>query len=61
MHTYPDSVNAIKDLSREFEGLEYPNARNLARQLLTLPVHPLLTEKDKMKIKVSLLEVAGSH
>jgi dTDP-4-amino-4,6-dideoxygalactose transaminase len=61
MHTYPDSVNAIKALSREFEGLEYPNARNLARQLLTLPVHPLLSEKDKIKIKVSLLEVAGYH
>ena len=59
MHTYPDSVNAIKDLSREFEGQNYPNARNLARQLLTLPVHPLLSAKDKLKIKTSLLEVAG--
>ena len=61
MHTYPDSVNAIKALSREFEGLEYPNARNLARQLLTLPVHPLLSEKDKLKIKTNLVKVAGYH
>ena len=58
MPTYPDSINAIKALSREFEGLEYPNARNLARQLLTLPVHPLLSKKDKLKIKTSLLKTA---
>ena len=57
MPTYPDSVNAIEDLSREFEGHEYPQARNLARQLLTLPVHPLLSKKDKLKIKTSLLKV----
>ena len=60
MSTYPDSINAIKALRREFEDLEYPNARNLARQLLTLPVHPLLSEKDKLKIKANLLKAVSA-
>ena len=58
MPTYPDSINAIKSLRLEFQGQEYPNARNLARQLLTLPVHPLLSKKDKLKIETALLKTA---
>ena len=54
MHTYPDSINGIKELENKFEGQDYPAARNFSHQLLTLPVHPLLSEKDKIKIKSCL-------
>lgn len=50
MLTYPDSIDRIPDLRDALDGREYPAARRLAREILTLPVHPLLTDKDCEKI-----------
>jgi dTDP-4-amino-4,6-dideoxygalactose transaminase len=50
MLTYPKSVSEIPELREEFAGQKYPAADILARTLLTLPVHPLLSEHDKKKI-----------
>lgn len=49
--TYPDSINGITELHTESEGKDFPAARKLAREILTLPVHPLLSKKDIAKIE----------
>jgi perosamine synthetase len=56
MTTYPNPVNGIKELQNEFNGQIFPNAYKLSRQLLTLPVHSLLSKNDKNKI-VSFLNI----
>jgi perosamine synthetase len=58
MSTYPDSINGIPELSVEFDGKTFPAARKLAGELLTVPVHPLLSPHDKNKIQ-SFLEGAA--
>lgn len=60
MHTYPDSIKEIKELKNKFEGQDYPFAQQLCQQLLTLPVHPLLNEKDKIKIRSCLINTANT-
>ena len=47
---YPDSVNRIEQLGEYFGGSTYPGAERIARTLMTLPTHVLLTEDDKVKI-----------
>ena len=50
MRTYPDSVNNIKELKQLFK-IKYPNATLIAKQLITLPVHSLLSFAEIIKIK----------
>ncbi len=50
MHTYPDSINGIQELKEEFNGQNFPVAKTLAKNLVTLPVHPLVSEQDMQKI-----------
>jgi hypothetical protein len=49
--TYPDSINGITELNTVFNGQEYPVARKIARNLVTLPTHPLVSDKDVVRIK----------
>ena len=58
MLTYPDSINNIPELRDQFVDLNLPAARSLAREMLTIPVHPLLTVRDKRKI-YSLVSMIG--
>jgi dTDP-4-amino-4,6-dideoxygalactose transaminase len=60
MLTYPGSIDEIKELRGHFRGQDFPGARHLARHLLSLPVHPLLSNGDILKIKSALAIVAGS-
>jgi perosamine synthetase len=48
--TYPDSVDRIPDLKPGFVSNHFPVARENAVKLLTLPVHPHTTRKDREKI-----------
>jgi dTDP-4-amino-4,6-dideoxygalactose transaminase len=50
MHTYPDSINGIQELKEEFNGQNFPVAKILAKNLVTLPVHPLVSEQDMQRI-----------
>ena len=50
MFTYPDSVNGIEDLKNEFKDQNYPGAKELARNLITLPTHSFVSQKDIKKI-----------
>ncbi len=48
MQSYPDSIDAINQL--ELRKGDFPEAGKLARDLITLPVHPFVTQKDRDRI-----------
>ena len=48
--TYPTSVNEIPEIRVQFEGKTFLSAQKSAETILTIPVHPLLTEKDRRRI-----------
>ena len=50
MFTYPDAVSCIKELKKEFNGQNFPAAKDLANKLITLPVHPFVSQLDKRRI-----------
>jgi len=57
MPTYPTSIDAIPQISEDFKGQSYPNAKRLADCLLTLPVHEYVNESDRLKINKLLLSI----
>ena len=50
MPTYPDSINGINELKNQFEGQNFPAAKEYANNLITLPVHQFISHNDKTKI-----------
>ena len=44
---YPTPVNEIPEIRSALNGQQFPSARKVAANLLTLPTHQLLVEKDK--------------
>jgi len=48
--TYPDSVDVIRDLNFNSSVNDFPQAKDYARRLLTIPVHPYITNKDRENI-----------
>lgn len=48
--SYPDSVAGIPELHGDGLGGPFPAAEEIARKIITLPVHPYLTESDKDRI-----------
>lgn len=46
---YPDCIAGIAQLKARLNGDDCPQARKLARELITLPVHPFVTETDRIK------------
>jgi len=59
--TYPDSVDGIAALRKEFAEEQYPVARAQAQQLVTLPIHSLLNAKDLTKIKQVVSDLAAMN
>jgi UDP-N-acetylglucosamine 2-epimerase (non-hydrolysing) len=55
MPTYPDSIDGIPELRAFLDGRSFPAARQTSRELLTLPVHPYVSENDKSRI-VNLIQ-----
>ena len=47
---YPDSIDGIEDLCGQFDDQNFPRAKDLARQLVTLPVHPMILKNDLTRI-----------
>lgn len=43
---YPDSINNIKELQALFKGKEYPAAKDVAERIVSLPLHPFVTDDD---------------
>jgi perosamine synthetase len=54
MITYPEAISDLKPLRQEFDPADFPGARQLAQTLVTLPVHPYMTDGDRMKIMQEL-------
>ncbi len=50
MPGYPGPVNQIAQIRELFLDREYPVAEKTARELITFPVHPLVTVKDIQRI-----------
>lgn len=50
MRSYPNSINNIDQLKSQFEGLNFPAATYVAKQLFTLPVHNFVSRSDRLKI-----------
>jgi dTDP-4-amino-4,6-dideoxygalactose transaminase len=46
MGGYPTSINRIGEIAHLFAGESYPAAEKAARELVTIPVHPLVTHQD---------------
>lgn len=57
---YPSAVSDIGQLRERLQNTECSCARRLARQLITLPIHPLLTYQDRKRIKSALESILGS-
>ena len=51
MVTYPGAINRIEELKHKLGLEQFPSAQKLAREILTLPVHPLLSRQDIARIK----------
>ncbi len=54
---YPDAVSAIPELAGDFAGEDFPAARDLARRIVTLPVHTYVNSEDRRKILGLLSQV----
>lgn len=47
---YPSPINEIREIKDQFQDRVFPAAKKISERLLTIPDHPLLSEKDKDKI-----------
>jgi len=53
---FPDSIDGIGELNGDLCGQSYPEAKGLAKRLLTLPVHPFLSARDRNRIQRLLMK-----
>jgi len=51
MSTYPQPVNEIEAIRVSFKELTFEGAEKLTKELLTLPIHPLMRSSDFEKIQ----------
>jgi perosamine synthetase len=57
---YPTAVSGIPEVRAALNGQRFPQAEQLAERLLTVPVHPLVSERDRQTIRDLLAEVAAA-
>jgi dTDP-4-amino-4,6-dideoxygalactose transaminase len=50
MPAYPTPIHQVPQISEEFAGQDFPNAKILAECLMTLPVHDYVQKSDRIKI-----------
>ena len=48
--TYPDAIHGIPELSEQFGEQDFPKARKASQEILTLPVHGFLNDRDRERI-----------
>jgi len=56
MPGYPDSIDAVPALGGFFPDKDFPVAKQYARQIITLPVHPYVTKSDRASISDFILK-----
>jgi dTDP-4-amino-4,6-dideoxygalactose transaminase len=59
MFTYPNSIDGIQELKADFNRQNFPAAKIIAHQLITLPIHPFVSEKDKVQIAALVSQMAN--
>ena len=47
---YPTAINGIEEIKDRFHGKEFPEARETAECLVTIPTHPLLSAQDRERL-----------
>jgi dTDP-4-amino-4,6-dideoxygalactose transaminase len=47
---YPDSINGIDELKGLFAEAVVPGAKIIAERIVTLPIHPFVSERDLQRI-----------
>ena len=47
---YPAAVHQIAELRARFQTAAYPEADRVAASLVTLPTHPLVSDKDRERV-----------
>jgi dTDP-4-amino-4,6-dideoxygalactose transaminase len=57
MFTYPDSINAIPELKSVLKDTSCPVAAKLPHQIVTLPIHSFVAQKDIKKIKALISQI----
>jgi dTDP-4-amino-4,6-dideoxygalactose transaminase len=57
---YPTPVNEIPEIRSAFDGQRFPTARTVSERLVTLPTHPLVSERDKGAIAELCREVCAA-
>jgi perosamine synthetase len=56
---YPDSIDGIGELGYKYEGKGFPGAKEIAKRLVTLPVHPFVKSGDIQRIVQLLKDKLG--
>jgi dTDP-4-amino-4,6-dideoxygalactose transaminase len=59
MLTYPEPVHRIPQLKGHFVGQEFAAAARMSLEILSLPVHPLLSDRDRQRIEALILSVSS--
>ncbi len=59
MPVYPDSIDGIPELRPQIGAYKFPVAEGCARELITLPTHAYLTDKDVREIRSVLFDAAS--
>jgi dTDP-4-amino-4,6-dideoxygalactose transaminase len=59
MPTYPDSIDGIKELQKEFKGRHFPKAKEAAHNLITFPVYSFVTQNDKNRISALISKITN--
>ncbi len=54
MYTYPDSIDHIKEITSHFKGKYFPVANKISKNLITLPIHPFVSQNDRSQITASI-------
>jgi perosamine synthetase len=47
---YPTAINEIREIQDRFYGKKFLSAKEIADSLVSVPTHPLLSDKDKARI-----------
>lgn len=61
MLTYPQPIHRISQLEKNFIGQDFPAATRLSKEILTLPVHPLLSARDRQRIEAFIISGSGGR
>jgi dTDP-4-amino-4,6-dideoxygalactose transaminase len=57
---YPTPISEIPEIAAAFDGQRFPSASRLSKQLLTLPTHHWVSERDKRAIADLCRELAAA-